>query len=160
MARVRPPADSSASGSATSSRKVSASSSSRTSGCETTSAGRCSTADRTPTSSPSYSPTYFAAEPTDALRALGYRNYWDGEVARHIPRVWDTATPAAALAAREQGSVAALRRILGDRIDAAGLARADDLATPAYDGLEPDELDQLIADLEPISAALDAAGSR
>ena len=130
---------------------------------------------------------FFSPEPNDAMAALGFRGYWDGyfagrsaplgrvpaevvhavfynfadgEVARHIPRVWDTATPAAALAAREQGSVAALRRNLGDRIDAAGLARADDLATPAYDGLEPDELDQLIADLEPISAALDAAGSR
>ncbi len=36
----------------------------------------------------------------------------------------------------------------------------DDLAAPAYDSLTPGELDQLIADLQPISAALDAAGSR
>ena len=36
----------------------------------------------------------------------------------------------------------------------------DDLAAPAYDSLKPSELDQLIADLEPISAPLDAAGSR
>jgi hypothetical protein len=36
----------------------------------------------------------------------------------------------------------------------------DDLAAPAYSSLEPSELDQLIADLEPISATLDAAGSR
>jgi hypothetical protein len=36
----------------------------------------------------------------------------------------------------------------------------DDLAAAAYASLEPSELDQLIADLEPISAALDAAGSR
>ena len=36
----------------------------------------------------------------------------------------------------------------------------DDLAAVAYDGLEPNELDQLIADLEPISARLEAAGSR
>jgi hypothetical protein len=36
----------------------------------------------------------------------------------------------------------------------------DELATPAYSSLEPSELDQLIADLEPITAALDAAGSR
>jgi hypothetical protein len=36
----------------------------------------------------------------------------------------------------------------------------DDLAAPAYDSLMPSELDQLIACLEPISAALDAAGSR
>lgn len=35
----------------------------------------------------------------------------------------------------------------------------DDLAAPTY-SLKPSELDQLIADLEPISAALDATGSR
>jgi len=102
--------------------------------------------------------TYMSEEPTEALMALGHRNYWDGyfagraaplgrvpaevvhaifynfadgEVARHIPRVWDTATPEAALAAREQGSVAALRRILGDLADSPGLARAADLATKA-----------------------------
>jgi hypothetical protein len=102
--------------------------------------------------------TYFSDEPTDALLGLGLRNYWDGyfagraaplgrvpaevvhasfynfadgEVARHIPRVWDTTTPEAALAAREQGSVAALRRILGDLADAPGLARAANLATRA-----------------------------
>src|SRR5215472_4873914 len=100
--------------------------------------------------------TYFSDEPADALLALGLRNYWDtyfagraaplgrvpaevvhaifynfadGEVARHIPRIWDTVTPEAALAAREQGSVAALRRILGGLADAPGLARAADLAT-------------------------------
>jgi hypothetical protein len=39
-------------------------------------------------------------------------------------------------------------------------SRTDDLAAPAYDNLTPSELDQLIADLKPISAALDAAGSR
>jgi hypothetical protein len=31
------------------------------------------------------------------IRAIFY-NFADGEVARHIPRVWDTATPEAALA--------------------------------------------------------------
>jgi hypothetical protein len=102
--------------------------------------------------------TYFSAEPTEALMALGLRNYWDGyfagraaplgrvpaevvhaifynfadgEVARHIPRVWDIATPEDSLAAREQGSVAALRRILDDLADAPDLARAADLATAA-----------------------------
>ena len=102
--------------------------------------------------------TYFCDEPTDALMALGLRNYWDGyfagraaplgrvpagvvhavfynfadgEVARHIPRVWETTTPEEALAARERGSVAALRRILGDLADAPGLARAADLAATA-----------------------------
>ena len=100
--------------------------------------------------------TYFADEPTSALMALGYRNYWDGyfagraaplgrvpaevvhavfynfadgEVSRHIPRVWETATPEAALAARERGSVAALRRILDDLADAPSLARAAELGT-------------------------------
>jgi hypothetical protein len=105
--------------------------------------------------------TYFADEPTDELMALGHRNVWDayfagraaplgrvtaevvhaifynfadGELARHIPRVWDTATPEAALAARERGSVAALRRILGDLAEAPGLERAADLATKASTG--------------------------
>jgi hypothetical protein len=36
----------------------------------------------------------------------------------------------------------------------------DDLAAAAYSSLRPNERDQLIADLEPISAALNAAGSR
>lgn len=101
---------------------------------------------------------YSADEPNEALLALGFRNYWDGyfagraaplgrvpaevvhavfynfadgEVARHIPRVWDITTPEAALAAREQGCVAALRRILGDLADGSGLVRAADLATKA-----------------------------
>jgi len=102
--------------------------------------------------------TYQAAEPTETLMALGLRNVWDayfagraaalgrvpaevvhalfynfaeGEAARHIPRVWEMTTPEAALAARQQGSVAALRRILGDLSGVPGLARAADLATRA-----------------------------
>jgi hypothetical protein len=102
--------------------------------------------------------TYFSGEPTAALMALGLRNYWDGyfagraaplgrvpagvvdavfynfadgEVARHIPRVWETVTPEAALDARQRGAVTALRRILGDLADTPGLARAADLATKA-----------------------------
>jgi hypothetical protein len=102
--------------------------------------------------------TYFADEPDEELMALGLRNTWDayfagraaplgrvpaevvhaifynfadGEVARHIPRVWDITTPEAALAARERGCVAALTRILGDLADTPGLARAADLATRA-----------------------------
>ena len=103
--------------------------------------------------------TYMAEEPTEAVMALGLRNVWDayfagraaplgrdvpagvvhalfynfadGEVARHIPRVWDTVTPEAATAARERGSVAALRRILGDLADTPGVARAADLVTKA-----------------------------
>jgi hypothetical protein len=103
--------------------------------------------------------TYMAEEPTAAVMALGLRNPWDayfagraaplgrdvpaavvdalffnfadGEVARHIPRVWDLVTPEAANAARERGSVAALRRILGDLADGPGVARAGDLVTKA-----------------------------
>ena len=103
--------------------------------------------------------TYMADEPTEAVMALGLLNVWDayfagraaplgrdvpaavvhalfynfadGEVARHIPRVWDLVTPEAAIAAREQGSVAALRRILGDLADTPGVARAADLLTKA-----------------------------
>jgi hypothetical protein len=102
--------------------------------------------------------TYFAAEADEALMALGLRGGWDcyfagraaplgrvsaevvdavfynfaeGEVARHVPRVWDVVTPEAAIAARERGSAAALRRILGDLADSPGLARAADIATKA-----------------------------
>jgi hypothetical protein len=103
--------------------------------------------------------TYWADEPTEAVMALGLPTVWDayfagraaplgrevpatvvhalfynfadGEVARHIPRVWDTVTPEAANAARERGSVAALRRILGDLADTPGVARAADLVTKA-----------------------------
>jgi hypothetical protein len=39
-------------------------------------------------------------------------------------------------------------------------SRTDDLAAAAYDSLEAGRLDQLVRDLEPISAVLDAAGSR
>jgi Helix-turn-helix family len=100
----------------------------------------------------------FSEAPHEAMMALGMRNYWDGyfagraaplgrapaevvhavfynfapgEVARHIPRVWDTVTPEQAIAARQEGSVAALRRILGDLADGPGIARAADLATRA-----------------------------
>jgi hypothetical protein len=78
---------------------------------------------------------YAAPEPTAEVMALGYRNYWDtyfagraaplgrcpaevvhaifynfadGEVARHIPHVWDIATPEAVLVARERGCAAAV----------------------------------------------------
>jgi hypothetical protein len=99
--------------------------------------------------------TYMAEEPTEAVMALGLGNVWDayfagraaplgrdvppevvhalfynfapGEVARHIPRVWDTVTPEAANAARQQGSVAALRRTLGDLADAPSIGPAADL---------------------------------
>ena len=103
--------------------------------------------------------TYMAHEPTEAVMALGLGNVWDayfagraaplgrdvppevvhalfynfadGEVARHIPRVWDTVTPEAATAARQEGSVAALRRILGELADTPGVVGAGDLVIKA-----------------------------
>ncbi|WIX98433.1 MarR family transcriptional regulator [Amycolatopsis mongoliensis] len=102
---------------------------------------------------------YFADESDEALMALGLRNPWDayfagraaplgrdvpadvvhaifynfapGEVARHLPKVWDLTTPEAALAARERGCVAGMRRILGELADDAGVARAGDLLLKA-----------------------------
>ena len=103
--------------------------------------------------------TFFAAECNEALAALGHRTYWDGyfasrtaplgrvpaqvvhaafysfaegEAARHIPRAWETIPPEASVAAREQGSAASLRRILGDELAGSpGLARAAELTTKA-----------------------------
>ena len=103
--------------------------------------------------------TYMAEEPTRAVMALGLPSMWDayfagraaplgrdapaevvhalfysfapGEVARHIPRVWTMVTPEAANAARQQGSVDALRRILGDLADTSGVSRAADLLIKA-----------------------------
>jgi hypothetical protein len=103
--------------------------------------------------------TYLAHEPTEAVMALGLPGVWDAyfagraaplgrdvpaavihalfynfaddEVARHIPRVWDMVTPEAANAAREHGSVAALRRILGDLADTPAVGRAADLLIKA-----------------------------
>src|SRR4051812_37353572 len=104
---------------------------------------------------------FFSPEPNDAMSALGFRNYWDGyfagrsaplgrvpaevvhaafynfadgEVARHIPKVWDTVTPEAAHAAREQGCVAALRRILGDLVETPDLVRVAELLAKASIG--------------------------
>ena len=101
---------------------------------------------------------FFAAELDESMAALGFSNYWDGyfagrsaplghvpaevvhaafysfadgEVARHIPKVWETTTPRAAHTAREQGCVAALRRILGDLVGSPGLASAAELLVKA-----------------------------
>lgn len=101
---------------------------------------------------------YSAEEPDEAMYALGFTDYWDtyfagraaplglapaevvdalfynfapGEVARHIPKVWDVTTPGAAIAAREAGCAAALRRILGDREGSPELALAADLLLEA-----------------------------
>jgi hypothetical protein len=104
---------------------------------------------------------FFSEEPNEAMAALGFRGYWDGyfagrsaplgrvpaevvdaafynfapgEVARHVPKVWETTTPEAAHAARQQGCVAALVRILDDLVGTPGLSRAADLLTRAAVG--------------------------
>ena len=101
---------------------------------------------------------YWADEPTEAMFALGFTNYWDtyfagraaplglataevvdalfynfapGEVARHIPTVWTITTPDAAIAARQAGCVQTLRRILGDHVDAPSFTHAAELLTKA-----------------------------
>src|SRR4051812_8537124 len=101
---------------------------------------------------------YSADEPNEAMFALGFTNYWDtyfagraaplgvtpaevvdalfynfapGEVARHIPKVWRTTTPEAAIAARCLGCVKALRRILVDHVDSPAFPRTADLLLQA-----------------------------
>ena len=101
---------------------------------------------------------YSADEPNEAMFALGFTNYWDtyfagraaplgivpaevvdalfynfapGEVARHIPNVWRTTTPEAAIAARRVGCANALRRILADHVDTPAFGRATELLTKA-----------------------------
>ena len=101
---------------------------------------------------------YSVDEPTEAMFALGFTNFWDtyfagraaplglvpaevvdalfynfapGEVARHIPKVWRTTTPQAAIAARQAGCAKALRRLLGDHVESAPFARATELLTRA-----------------------------
>lgn len=101
---------------------------------------------------------YATDDPNETMFALGFTNYWDtyfagraaalgmvsaelvdalfynfapGEVARHIPKVWETTTPAAALAARVQGCVNALNRILADHVATAEFARAAELLLKA-----------------------------
>ena len=103
--------------------------------------------------------TFFADECNEEMAALGHRTYWDGyfasraaplgrvpaqvvhaafysfadgEAARHIPSAWETIPPEASVAARERGSAASVRRILGDELaDSPGLLRAADLTTKA-----------------------------
>src|SRR3954463_11863857 len=101
---------------------------------------------------------YSADEPNEAMFALGFTNYWDtyfagraaplgfvpaavvdalfynfapGEVARHIPKVWEATTPELAIAAPRAGCVRARGRILGDPVDAPAFARATDLLVEA-----------------------------
>jgi hypothetical protein len=127
---------------------------------------------------------YTADEPNEAMFGLGFTNYWDtyfagraaplgltpaevvdalfynfapGEVARHIPKVWSTTTPEAAIAARQMGCVKALRRILGDGVDAATLARAAELLMKAAVGA-PFEGRPMYAALRTLPVPDDAVG--
>ncbi|WP_086821050.1 hypothetical protein [Allokutzneria sp. NRRL B-24872] len=103
--------------------------------------------------------TYQADECNEEMAALGHRTYWDGyfasraaplgrvsaqvvhaafynfadgEAARHIPSAWETISPEASLAARERGSTASLRRIIGEELaNSEGLVRAAELTTKA-----------------------------
>jgi hypothetical protein len=84
-----------------------------------------------------YWDTYFAGRaaplgltPAEVVDALFY-NFAPGEVARHIPKVWRTTTPDAAIAARRLGCAKALRRILGERVDSPDFARATELLMKA-----------------------------
>jgi hypothetical protein len=108
---------------------------------------------------------FFSPEPNDELAALGFTGYWDGyfagraaplgrapaevvhaafynfaegEVARHIPKVWETTTPEAAHAARQRGCVAALRRILGELVETPGFSCAAELLARASTGAPTD----------------------
>src|SRR5260221_4766678 len=108
---------------------------------------------------------YAAREPTAEVMARGYRNYWDpyfagraaplgrcpaevvhaifynfadGEVARHIPHVWDIATPEAVLAARDRWCAATVRRILADHAESPGLISVADLAYKAVSSAPTD----------------------
>ncbi|UDY35828.1 hypothetical protein LH044_21235 [Dermatobacter hominis] len=81
--------------------------------------------------------TYFAGRaaplgsvPAEVVDALFY-NFAPGEVARHIPKVWETTTPEAAIAARRSGCAAALRRILGSLAEGPTFERTTDLLLAA-----------------------------
>jgi hypothetical protein len=111
---------------------------------------------------PVHSLTYFTPEAAAAYEAAGLRGFWRGYfagrsapvgqvgpapvvaaffsfapvmVARALPSVWDLITPAAALAVREAGAVAALRRLLelpgGAAVPEFVIAAADRLAAVA-----------------------------
>ena len=107
---------------------------------------------------PLHAVTYFSPEPLTALKTAGYRGFWmsyfaartaplgpvDPEIvhalfynftfdriAQALPSAWEYAPPAAALAAREQGAAAALRRQVGELADSPELVTAADLACRA-----------------------------
>ena len=110
---------------------------------------------------PVHGVTYFAPEALQAFTEAGLRGYWRGYfagraaplggaraavvtasfynfapafVARAIPGVWDLITPQEAIAVREAGAAASLRRLLSGR--EAEAAKAADLLWLAVDDLD------------------------
>ncbi|MFF4423187.1 hypothetical protein ACFY04_20800 [Streptomyces sp. NPDC001549] len=64
-----------------------------------------------------------------------FYNYRHDLIARHLPAVWDTATPEQVLAARLRAADSTLRRLLGpETIDSPEIAEAADLAMLATEG--------------------------
>jgi hypothetical protein len=110
---------------------------------------------------PVHDVTYFAPEALSGFTEAGLRGYWRGYfagraaplggtraavvtasffnfapsfVARAVPGVWDLVTPQEAIAVREAGATAALRRLLGGR--EAEAAKAADLLWRAAEELD------------------------
>lgn len=104
---------------------------------------------------------YFAPEAREAYGAAGLKGYWMGYfasrvaamgpvsanvvtatffnfhprmVARSIPDAWQFSTPEKVLAARFAAADAALRRLLGDQVNAPEMVEAVDLARQALEG--------------------------
>jgi hypothetical protein len=114
---------------------------------------------------PYHALNYFADEARAAGEAVGLTGFWNGYfafraapmgavgpdlvtatfynfapqfVARRMPAVWDTVTPAGALRARLSGIDAAVRRILGEPwIDSAEAEEAAELTRIAAEAVEP-----------------------
>jgi len=134
--------------------------------------------------------TYFSPEPIAALADAGYRGFWMGyfagraaplgaappevvqalffnfarsRVTRALPDAWALAGPEAALDARLTGSVAALRRALGDGVETAAVATAAELAGRAARSAPPEGRPLFAANLalawpdEPLPALWQAA---
>ncbi|CAL9594697.1 hypothetical protein AB0N23_11320 [Streptomyces sp. NPDC052644] len=66
--------------------------------------------------------------------AAAFYNFNHALIARHLPAVWETASPADVLAARLRAADRTVRRLLGDTVDSAGMAEAAELALRAAEG--------------------------
>jgi hypothetical protein len=112
---------------------------------------------------PYHAMIYFVPEARTAFTALGLKGYWMGYfasrsaamgaasanlitatfynfhprmIARAIPDAWHITTPERVLAARYESADAALRRLLGERINSPELAEAAALAREATEGCD------------------------